>query len=151
VTYETVLKVSNTDLSLRPGMTATSDITVKALENAILVINTWMWLVKGDPHYEMFSKFMGANRQVPNQALQFLRARCDEKGNGCPSMYTFISLQLLSAGQIDSSIAADELHRVTKPLERAHCAELVFGPPISQCPQTPEKQPQSDDSKCHAD
>jgi HlyD family secretion protein len=37
VTYETVLKVNNTDLSLRPGMTATADITVKKVENAILV------------------------------------------------------------------------------------------------------------------
>ncbi|MBI5075446.1 MAG: efflux RND transporter periplasmic adaptor subunit [Nitrospirae bacterium] len=37
VTYETVLKVSNTDLYLRPGMTATADITVKKVENAILV------------------------------------------------------------------------------------------------------------------
>ena len=37
VTYETVLKVSNPDLSLRPGMTATADITVKKLENVILV------------------------------------------------------------------------------------------------------------------
>lgn len=37
VTYETVLKVRNTDLSLRPGMTATADITVKKVENAILV------------------------------------------------------------------------------------------------------------------
>ena len=37
VTYETVLKVNNTDLSLRPGMTATADITVKKVLNAILV------------------------------------------------------------------------------------------------------------------
>jgi HlyD family secretion protein len=37
VTYETVLKVDNTDLSLRPGMTATADITVKNVENAIMV------------------------------------------------------------------------------------------------------------------
>jgi len=37
VTYETVLKVSNPDLSLRPGMTATADITVKKLENIILI------------------------------------------------------------------------------------------------------------------
>jgi len=37
VTYETVLKVKNSDLSLRPGMTATADITVKKVENAILV------------------------------------------------------------------------------------------------------------------
>ncbi len=40
VTYETVLKVNNSDLSLRPGMTATADITVKKVENAILVPNT---------------------------------------------------------------------------------------------------------------
>jgi HlyD family secretion protein len=39
VTYETVLKVDNTDLSLRPGMTATADITVKKVENAILIPN----------------------------------------------------------------------------------------------------------------
>jgi HlyD family secretion protein len=37
VTYETVLKVDNTDLSLRPGMTATAEITVKKVENAVLV------------------------------------------------------------------------------------------------------------------
>jgi HlyD family secretion protein len=39
VTYETVLKVDNTDISLRPGMTATADITVRKLENALLVPN----------------------------------------------------------------------------------------------------------------
>jgi HlyD family secretion protein len=37
VTYETVLKVNNSDLSLRPGMTATADVTVKKVENAILI------------------------------------------------------------------------------------------------------------------
>lgn len=37
VTYETVLKVDNTDLALRPGMTATADITVKKIEKAVLV------------------------------------------------------------------------------------------------------------------
>ena len=40
VTYETVLKVDNSDLSLRPGMTATADITVKKIENAVLIPNT---------------------------------------------------------------------------------------------------------------
>ena len=37
VTYETLLKVDNSDLSLRPGMTATADITVKRVEDAVLV------------------------------------------------------------------------------------------------------------------
>jgi len=39
VTYETVLNVDNSDFSLRPGMTATADITVKKIENIILVPN----------------------------------------------------------------------------------------------------------------
>jgi HlyD family secretion protein len=40
VTYETVLKVDNTDLSLRPGMTATADITVMKIEDIVLVSNS---------------------------------------------------------------------------------------------------------------
>jgi HlyD family secretion protein len=37
VTYVTELKVDNPDLALRPGMTATADITVKKVENALLI------------------------------------------------------------------------------------------------------------------
>ncbi|MBN2514372.1 MAG: efflux RND transporter periplasmic adaptor subunit [Sedimentisphaerales bacterium] len=37
VTYETVLTVDNSDLSLRPGMTASAEIVVKKIENAVLV------------------------------------------------------------------------------------------------------------------
>ena len=39
VTYETVLNVDNKDLLLRPGMTATADIIVKNIKNAVLVPN----------------------------------------------------------------------------------------------------------------
>ena len=39
VTYETLLSVDNTDLSLRPGMTATAEITVRTVEGALLVPN----------------------------------------------------------------------------------------------------------------
>lgn len=39
VTYESVLAVDNSDLALRPGMTATADITVNHIENALLVPN----------------------------------------------------------------------------------------------------------------
>jgi len=39
VTYETVLKVDNTDLSLRPGMTATADIAVSHVSDVVLVPN----------------------------------------------------------------------------------------------------------------
>jgi HlyD family secretion protein len=37
VTYETVLKVDNSDLLLRPGMTATAEIVVKKIANAVLI------------------------------------------------------------------------------------------------------------------
>lgn len=39
VTYETVLSVDNSDLLLRPGMTATADIMVKQVEDALLLPN----------------------------------------------------------------------------------------------------------------
>lgn len=39
VTYETVLRVDNSDLSLRPGMTATAVIATQHLENTLLVPN----------------------------------------------------------------------------------------------------------------
>jgi HlyD family secretion protein len=39
VTYKTVLKVDNSSLALRPGMTATAVITVNKRENAVLVSN----------------------------------------------------------------------------------------------------------------
>jgi len=39
VTYEAVLRVDNSELLLRPGMTATADIMVKKLENILLVPN----------------------------------------------------------------------------------------------------------------
>ncbi|MFA6283109.1 MAG: efflux RND transporter periplasmic adaptor subunit [Desulfurivibrionaceae bacterium] len=40
VTYETVLKVDNTGLLLRPGMTGTANITVQQVRDALLVPNT---------------------------------------------------------------------------------------------------------------
>lgn len=40
VTYTTVLKVNNTDLLLRPGMTGTAGITVQKVDNVTLVPNT---------------------------------------------------------------------------------------------------------------
>jgi HlyD family secretion protein len=40
VTYLTILNVDNSDLSLRPGMTATADIVIKQVKDALLVPNT---------------------------------------------------------------------------------------------------------------
>ncbi len=45
VTYTAVLSVDNSDLLLRPGMTATADITVETVKNAVLVPNAALrWL-----------------------------------------------------------------------------------------------------------
>jgi HlyD family secretion protein len=49
ITYETVLKVDNTDLSLRPGMTATADIIVQKVENALLVPNASLRFTPPNP------------------------------------------------------------------------------------------------------
>jgi HlyD family secretion protein len=40
VTYETIMDVDNSDMSLRPGMTARASIIVNKIENALLVPNT---------------------------------------------------------------------------------------------------------------
>ncbi|MFS8144191.1 efflux RND transporter periplasmic adaptor subunit [Rhizobium sp. BR 249] len=40
VTYKAVLSVDNADLLLRPGMTATADITVEAVKNTLMVPNS---------------------------------------------------------------------------------------------------------------
>ncbi len=40
VTYESLLKVDNSELLLRPGMTATANITVKKVDDAVLAPNT---------------------------------------------------------------------------------------------------------------
>ena len=39
MTYETVLEVDNSDLLLRPGMTATAEIVTTSIEDAVLVPN----------------------------------------------------------------------------------------------------------------
>jgi HlyD family secretion protein len=50
VTYKAVLQVANADLALRPGMTATADIVVATVEQAVLVANEALRFVP--PHEE---------------------------------------------------------------------------------------------------
>jgi HlyD family secretion protein len=39
VTYKAILSVDNADLLLRPGMTATADVTVEAVKSTLMVPN----------------------------------------------------------------------------------------------------------------
>jgi HlyD family secretion protein len=49
VTYETILEVDNSDLSLRPGMTATASITVQEVDDALLVPNAALRFLPPSP------------------------------------------------------------------------------------------------------
>ena len=55
VTYETVLKVDNPDLSLRPGMTATADIIVRKNENTLLIPSAALRFIPSKPKKEKSS------------------------------------------------------------------------------------------------
>jgi HlyD family secretion protein len=59
VTYETVLTVSNADLTLRPGMTATAEITVQEVRDALLVPNAALRFVPPAQAATGPSGFMG--------------------------------------------------------------------------------------------
>lgn len=52
VTYETYLAVDNSEMLLRPGMTATAEITVKTVENALVVPNEALRFVPPAPEAE---------------------------------------------------------------------------------------------------
>jgi len=65
VTYKTILDVENADLALRPGMTATADITVQKKDNVVLVPNAALRFTPATPEPEaapsndsLFSKLM---------------------------------------------------------------------------------------------
>ena len=74
VTYETVLKVDNSDLSLRPGMTATAEITVNKIENALLIPNNALRfappVVQEQPEQERPRSLLGALFRPPRMESQ---------------------------------------------------------------------------------
>jgi HlyD family secretion protein len=74
VTYKTVLIVDNSDLSLRPGMTATADITVKKVENATLIPNAALRFIPPNKEKEdasddvsLLQKLMPRRHRPPKQ------------------------------------------------------------------------------------
>ena len=65
VTYETLLSVNNSDLSLRPGMTATAEIIVNKIDDAILVPNTALRFTPPAPGKEENVSFI--DRLIPRR------------------------------------------------------------------------------------
>ncbi len=61
MTYEAVLRVDNSDLVLRPGMTATAEIVVTTVEETVLVPNA---ALRFEPS-KFEEKSSGANKSIP--------------------------------------------------------------------------------------
>jgi HlyD family secretion protein len=81
VTYETLLKVDNSDLSLRPGMTATADITVKKVEDAVLVPSAALRFIPPAPAEKRPSRgLLGA--MLPRPPMRMLKPQENGTGNG---------------------------------------------------------------------
>jgi HlyD family secretion protein len=82
VTYETVLNVDNSNLYLRPGMTATADITVKEVQNAILIPNSALRFMP-PVQEEQASKNNGGllNQLLPRPGRFHQRQRRDTGGD----------------------------------------------------------------------
>jgi len=82
VTYKTVLNVDNSDLSLRPGMTATADITINKVENAIMVPNAALRFVPSIKEKEAPSSGGSLiNKLLPRRHRPPSRQRKDSTAN----------------------------------------------------------------------
>jgi HlyD family secretion protein len=62
VTYETVLEVDNSELLLRPGMTATAQIVTTSISDALLIPNA---ALRFQPEGAQFAGMPGANGRPP--------------------------------------------------------------------------------------
>ncbi len=76
VTYQTVLAVDNSDLLLRPGMTATADITVRKVENSVLVPNAALRFSPPEQPEESPAE----NRGILSRIFPFPRRRSSRQG-----------------------------------------------------------------------
>jgi len=79
VTYETFLAVDNSDLLLRPGMTATAEITVKTVTNALLVPNEALRFAPPAPKAEESGGLLRSILPRPPRSRRDANAR-DQEG-----------------------------------------------------------------------
>ena len=81
VTYKAVLKVDNPDLALRPGMTATADITVQKISDALLVPNAALRFSPPQPKEKGRSRGL-FEVLIPRPPRSGARPQSDVKGEG---------------------------------------------------------------------
>lgn len=97
VTYKTVLNVDNSDLSLRPGMTATADITVKKIEDAILLPNAALRFAPPVKEKEDTSNGNLLSKLLPRRRHRSSpEKRKDETVNNKQHVWTLRDKQLIS-------------------------------------------------------
>lgn len=95
VTYTTVLKVDNDDLSLRPGMTATAVITTKKVENVLLVPNA---ALRFEPPQAPAVQAKESGGSLINSLLPHPPQR-EPKANGTPAVVKGQQVYVLKDGQ----------------------------------------------------
>jgi HlyD family secretion protein len=78
VTYKAVLEISNSELLLRPGMTATAEINVMAVKDALLVPNAALRYMPPEPESEQSRSFL--NRLLPGPPVMKQSRQADETG-----------------------------------------------------------------------
>jgi HlyD family secretion protein len=80
VTYETVLRVDNSALLLRPGMTATADITVNKVENVLLVTNAALRFTPPTPAVETSTGGSLVSQLIPRPPRSGSKLEQEENG-----------------------------------------------------------------------
>lgn len=100
VTYEAVLSATNPDLALRLGMTATAEIIVKNVENALLVLNAALRFTPPEPE----QKASGSRRGIVESMLPRPRGSLFSSGAKTYSVGPSVSWPIFDAGAIRSNI-----------------------------------------------
>ena len=115
VTYEAILDVKNSDLSLRPGMTATADIVVKKLKNALLVPNAALRFSPPEQEERAAPRRGGSllSRLFPRPAHTASKPRRESAGNGREQRVWTLHDDQLTAVPISTGATNGEMTEVT--------------------------------------
>ncbi len=95
VTYETILKVDNSDLSLRPGMTATADITISKVIDALLIPNAALRYVPKEAETEVGARDRGSilSKLMPRPPQRRAGKKKEGGGKSSQRVWTLVDNQ----------------------------------------------------------
>jgi len=79
VTYETVLEVDNSELLLRPGMTATAEIVTTSITDSLLIPNA---ALRFTPEGQEFGALAGGRQQAPGSPLSAIMPQMGRRPPG---------------------------------------------------------------------